>query len=65
MRVLEIIVTEDGRVELCVDGAEPFLLGERGPADVIGRLEQHLLIAARVLRADGSCRLRLMEAERP
>ena len=64
MRMLEIIVTGDGRVELCVDGAEPFLLGGHGPADVIGHLEQRLLIAARVLRAGGSCRLRLTEAER-
>ena len=46
MKNLEIIVTDGGRIELLIDGADSFLLASRDDANVLYALQDRLRIVA-------------------
>lgn len=62
MNNLEIIVTEDGRIELSIDGDGSFLLGNEKDG-VITRMHRLLNIATDVRGDRGTCRLRMGEVD--
>lgn len=62
MKNLEIVVTEDGRIEMTVDGADSFLLETKTGAE-LEKLRQLLSLAAEFYRANGTCRLTMGEVD--
>lgn len=62
MKNLEIVVTEDGRIELTVDGADSFLLETKADTEMY-KLQELLDLAVRTYRLGGTCRLKMGEVD--
>ena len=63
MKNLELIVTDDGRIEMTVDGAEPFLLVKAGSDSGIDKLTTILGVAGSVWVYGGTCRISMGEVD--
>lgn len=63
MKNLEIVVTEDRRIELTVDGADSFLLETNYDGSAMYKLQTLLALAERVQEESGTCRLTMGEID--